>query len=91
MAITCRVFEPAGQNIVASPGGYRERRACVFFSDSGEIDGTDWSSFEVEFLHADTLSQARNRLVTAAVAEGVRLGYDVARARVIFPDFTRGG
>lgn len=90
MAITCRVFEPESGKLEAVPGGYREERACVFLGDAGEIEGTDWSGFEVVFLHSDTLAAARSRLVTAAVAEGARLGYEVARSRVIFPDFARG-
>jgi len=90
MAVTCRVFEPQSGQLEAVPGGFREKRACVFVRDAGEIEGADWSGFEVVFLHADTLATARSRLVTAAVAEGARLGYEVARSRVIFPDFTRG-
>lgn len=90
MAITCRVFEPQPGDIEAIPAGFREKRVCAFFADAGEIEGVDWSEFYVDFLHADTLAMQRSKLTTAAETEAARLGYGIARSRVVFPDMNRG-
>jgi len=90
MAMTCRVFEAQPRAIEAIPGGLRERRMCVFLADAGELDRPDFLEIVVEFLDNDPPGVARKRLVDAVMAEAARLGYSVARGRVMFPEMGRG-
>lgn len=90
MAMTCRVFEAQAGRIEAIPGGIRERRTCVFVGDAGELAVPDITEIVVEFMGGDAPGVARNRLVDAVMAEAARLGYSVARGRVMFPEMGRG-
>ncbi len=81
-----RVVGP--RNVEAVGDSITETYAVFFFGT--DLSAADSSAVTVTIGPADTMVQARDKLVTAVVNEATALGHAVARTRVVIPATERG-